>query len=53
MRTDLGKTVSSFAPRTTFYFANGTGRDGYIAINNGGMTCAKPQGYTMGTRKQT
>eukprot|EP00826_Nyctotherus_ovalis_P005779 TRINITY_DN11313_c0_g1_i3.p1 TRINITY_DN11313_c0_g1~~TRINITY_DN11313_c0_g1_i3.p1 ORF type:complete len:144 (-),score=14.04 TRINITY_DN11313_c0_g1_i3:4-435(-) len=37
--------------RTAFYFADGTGRDLYIANNNGGMTSAKPQGYIMGTRK--
>ena len=35
-----------FAPKALFYYSDGTGRDSYIAVNNGGMTVSKPQVYT-------
>ena len=28
---------SNLTPKSTFYRGNGTGRDGYISVNNGGM----------------
>ena len=34
----MNKTFTIFSPKTAFYFANGTGRDTYISVNNGGMT---------------
>ena len=39
---DMRKTITAFYPKTAFYFANGTGRDSYIAVNNGGLTASRP-----------
>lgn len=36
------------APKALFYYSDGTGRDSYIAINNGGLTISKPQGFSTG-----
>ena len=47
---DMRRTVSNFYPKSCYYFADGTGRDGYITINNGGLGHYKPKGYTMGSR---
>ena len=38
---EFRKTYSAIAPKATFYFSDGTGRDAYIAINNGGLTVSK------------
>ena len=46
----MRRAATPIVGRTTFYAPDGTGRDNYIAFNNGGMTNPKPQGYVMGPR---
>ena len=46
-KMDMRKTFSSISPKTAFYLSNGSGRDSYIACNNGGMTIAKGANLTL------
>ena len=46
----MRRAATPIVGRTTFYAPDGTGRDNYIAFNNGGMTNPKPQGYVVGPR---
>lgn len=32
---------ASISPKSLYYRTNGTGRDTYIDVNNGGLTCDK------------
>jgi len=44
---DMRKSTTNINAKTAFYFSDGTGRDSYIAINNGGMTASKSKGVVM------
>ncbi len=48
---EMQRNFCSITPKTTFYAVDGSGRDSYIAVNNGGMTAAKssPFGIDCGT----
>ena len=39
---NMRRTFNYTSPKAVFYSSDGTGRDTYISINNGGMTSRKP-----------
>ncbi|MDR3549127.1 MAG: hypothetical protein P4M11_12860 [Candidatus Pacebacteria bacterium] len=49
----MHQTLANISPKTAFYFSNGSGRDSYIAVNNGGMTVTKGAALALDHGKQT
>ncbi len=43
----MRRSYCNAAPKTAFYLTDGSGRDGYIAVNNGGMTISRPASLSL------
>ena len=48
---NMRRTFNYTSPKAAFYSSDGTGRDTYISINNGGMTSRKPFGGIVDSGK--